>query len=61
MSGGSFVMDYDQERTYFRANCLEYDTEEILQLVVDAALEPKSVMVANIAKSKNVMAHEMHS
>jgi hypothetical protein len=40
------TMDFDQERTYFRGHCLEYDT-------IDIALEPRSVMAANVAKSKN--------
>ena len=53
MSGGSFVMDYDQERTYFRGHCLEYDTIDMFQMMVDIALEPRSVMAANVAKSKN--------
>lgn len=26
MSGGDMTMAYDQERTYFRSQCLEYDT-----------------------------------
>ena len=26
MSGGYMTMAYDQERTYFRSQCLEYDT-----------------------------------
>jgi len=26
MSGGAMTMDFDQERTYFRGHCLEYDT-----------------------------------
>jgi predicted Zn-dependent peptidase len=25
MSGGSMTMDYDQERTYFKGQCIEYD------------------------------------
>ena len=25
MSGGNLDMDYDQERTYFRGSCIEYD------------------------------------
>jgi len=26
MSGGAMEMDYDQERTYFRGHCIQYDT-----------------------------------
>jgi len=25
MSGGAMEMDYDQERTYFRGHCIQYD------------------------------------
>jgi hypothetical protein len=46
-------MDYDQERTYFKGSCIEYDTIDMFQVMVDIALEPKTVMSANVAKSKN--------
>lgn len=26
MSGGDMQMDYDQESTYFRGSCIQYDT-----------------------------------
>ena len=29
MSGGAMEMDYDQERTYFRGHCIEYDTRDM--------------------------------
>lgn len=53
MSGGELTMDYDQERTYFKGSCIEYDTIDMFQVMVDIALEPKGVMSANVAKSKN--------
>jgi hypothetical protein len=53
MSGGDMTMDYDQERTYFKGSCIEYDVLDLFQIMVDTALEPKSVMSANVAKSKN--------
>lgn len=53
MSGGYMEMTYDQERTYFRGNCLPYDTIDMFQMMVDIALEPKTMLSANVAKMKN--------
>jgi len=53
MSGGSMTMDYDQERTFYKGQCIEYDTTDMFQMMVDVALEPKSVLAANVAKAKN--------
>jgi hypothetical protein len=39
MSGGDMQMDYDQERTYFRGHCIEYDVTDMFQMMVDCALE----------------------
>lgn len=59
MSGGDMEMDYDQETTYFRGHCIEYDTVDMFQMLVDIALEPRSVMAANVAKSKSRKSHEL--
>ena len=59
MSGGELTMDYDQERTYFKGSCIEYDTIDMFQVMVDIALEPKGVMSANVAKSKNQKTHDL--
>lgn len=59
MSGGAMDMDYDQETTYFRGNCIEYDTVDMFQMLVDIALEPRSVLAANVAKSKNRKSHAL--
>ena len=29
MSGGAMNMEYDQERTYFKGHCLEYDVTDM--------------------------------
>lgn len=60
MSGGAMEMDYDQERTYFRGHCIEYDVTDMFQMMVDIALEPKSVIAANVARSKNQKSHDLH-
>lgn len=59
MSGGDMEMDFDQETTYFRGNCIEYDTVDMFQMLVDIALEPRSVLAANVAKSKNRKSHDL--
>ena len=60
MSGGDMTMDYDQERTYFRGHCIEYDVSDMFQMMVDCALEPRSVMAANVARAKNQKSHDLH-
>ena len=41
-------MDYDQERTYYKANCLNYDVVDIFNMMADCALEPRSVTAASV-------------
>ena len=60
MSGGDMTMDYDQERTYFKGHCIEYDVSDMFQMMVDIALEPRSVLAANVARSKNKKTHDLH-
>lgn len=59
MSGGDLSMDYDQERMYFKGNCIQYDTIDMFQVLVDCALEPRSLMAANVARSKNQKSHDL--
>lgn len=60
MSGGDMQMDFDQERTYFKGHCIEYDVIDMFQMMVDIALEPRSVLAANVARSKNKKTHDLH-
>jgi predicted Zn-dependent peptidase len=60
MSGGDMVMDYDQERMFFKGHCLEYDVIDMFQMLVDVALEPRSVLAANVARAKNRKSHDLH-
>lgn len=60
MSGGDMTMDYDQERMFFKGHCLEYDTIDMFQMLVDIALEPRSVLAANVARSKNRKTHDLY-
>jgi processing peptidase subunit beta len=59
MSGGAMTMDYDQERTYFKGHCIQYDVIDMFQMMVDIALEPRSVLAANVARSKNQKSHDL--
>ena len=53
-------MEYDQEKMYFKGHCIEYDTIDMFQMMVDLALEPRSVLAANVARSKNKKSHDLH-
>lgn len=59
MSGGDMQMDFDQERTFFKGHCIEYDVIDMFQMMVDLALEPRSVLAANVARSKNKKSHDL--
>lgn len=59
MSGGSMTMEYDQEKIFFSGQCLEYDVIDMFQMLVDIALEPRSVLAANVAKAKNRKSHDL--
>jgi len=59
MSGGNFTMDFDHETMFFKGHCLEYDVVDMFQMMVDCALEPRSVLAANVAQSKNAKSHEL--
>jgi hypothetical protein len=38
---------------------LEYDVIDMFQMMVDLALEPRSVLAANVARSKNKKSHDL--
>jgi len=45
-------MEFDQENTYWKANCLAHDVYDIFSMMADCALEPRSVPSANIGIDK---------
>lgn len=59
MSGGRFLMDYDRELTCFKASCLSHDVVDIFAMVADCALEPRSVVAAQVALKKNDHSHKL--
>lgn len=46
---------------FFRGHCLEYDVIDMFQMLVDIALEPRSVLAANVARSKNRKSHDLYN
>jgi len=61
MAGGNFEMDYDQETSYFKGNCLAHDVVDIFNMMADCALEPRSVVAANVGAEKNKGTHALES
>jgi len=59
MSGGNFEMDYDQESTYWKANCLAHDVYDLFSMMSDCALEPRSATAASIGMAKNSSDHKL--
>lgn len=48
MSGGETVMEYDEETTFYKTYCFEYDTTDMFRMLADMAFEPRSVLAANV-------------
>lgn len=61
MSGGDMQMDYDQERTYFKGHCIEYDVIDMFQVLTDIAFEPRTLMAANVARVHNQKSHDLQN
>lgn len=57
MSGGSIDMDYDQENTYLKTNCMSHDAVDMISMLLDCALEPKTSVSADLAQYKNQETH----
>jgi len=52
-------MDFDQENTYWKANCLAHDVYDVFSMMSDCALEPRSVPSANIGMDRNQHDHKL--
>jgi len=48
MSGGDLTMSFDQEKIYFKANCLAHDVPKMLRVLSDCALEDRSPIAINV-------------
>ena len=49
MSGGKYDMDYNRESSIFKASCLSHDVSDIVSMMADCAMEPRSSVSANVA------------
>lgn len=58
MSGGDLNCEYDQETTYFSAKCLAHDGVDVFNVLADCALEPRSVVAAQVGVEKNKNTHK---
>lgn len=52
MAGGTYDVQYDRERTLFKASCLSHDVQDVFSMLADCVLEPRSSVTANAAISK---------
>ena len=59
MSGGNFEMNYDQESAYFHANCLQHHVVDVFSMAADCALEPRSVLAAEVGQAQNQDSHKL--
>jgi processing peptidase subunit alpha len=59
MSGGRSNMKYNQETTLFSASCLSHDGVDIFGMIADCALEPRSVVAANVGIQKSKHSHSL--
>lgn len=53
MSGGYSSMKYDQETAVFSAGCIAHDAVDIFGMIADCALEPRSIVSANVSMHKS--------
>lgn len=59
MSGGWASMKYDQESATFGNSCLAHDAVDMFSMLADVALEPRSVVSANVSMSKMKHKHAL--
>jgi hypothetical protein len=52
-------MDYDQENALFAASCLAHDAVDLFGMITDCALEPRSVVSANVSMQKGKHRHAL--
>lgn len=60
MTGGQYSMDYDRERSIFKAQCLSHDVPDIVGMLSDCVLEPRSSVTVNAAISKMKHLHKLY-
>ena len=58
MSGGKYDMTYDREVSFYKLSCLDHDVVDLFSMMADCALEPRSILAANVAMNKLSFSHE---
>lgn len=48
MTGADTTMDYDEETMYYNTYAFDYDAVDMFRMIADMALEPKSMLAANV-------------
>lgn len=61
MTGGRYSMDYDRERTVFKAQCLSHDVQDVVGMLSDCILEPRSSVTVNAAIAKMKHLHKLYA
>lgn len=59
MSGGTFKMGFDRERSWFKASCLSHDVVDIFHMMSDCALEPRNFNTIGVAQTKLPLSHSL--
>lgn len=59
MSGGKYDMEFDRERATFKAQCLAHDASDLVGMMADCVLEPRSSVSANVAIHKMQHLHKV--
>jgi len=59
MSGGNYTMNFDREAASFSASCLDHDVVDIFSMMADCALEPRTLLAANVALQKLGHSHKL--
>ena len=48
MSGGNLTMNFDQERAYFKAQCMEHDAPDLFEVLTNCALKSRRPSAINV-------------
>ena len=61
MTGGNYEMNYDRERSWFKAHCLAHDTVDVFSMMSDCILEPRTAVTASAAMEKLGHSHKLQT
>lgn len=58
MSGGKYSCKFDRERLLYKFQCMPHDTVDLLNMMIDCALEPRNPVTVNAAIAKLQFEHK---